>query len=54
MSTFIETVEKQLELFISVHGRRPVNGTEFAEWCEYVDKNSQTPPKQIINLLTNK
>lgn len=50
-STFIDNCERMLELFKSVYGRPPINGTEFAEWCDYYEKNTQTPPKQIINLL---
>lgn len=50
-SKFIDDCERMLELFKSVHGRQPVNGTEFAEWCEYYERNQQTTPKQIINLL---
>jgi len=39
---FISDCEKNLALFVSVHGRQPKDGEEFAEWCEYVKNNSRT------------
>jgi len=40
--SFIQNCEKQLQLFEWTHGRKPINGDEFAEWCEFMEKNSKT------------
>lgn len=45
--SFISDCENKLELFKMVHGRSPVNGEEFAKWCDTVDSartlNSRGP-----------
>lgn len=45
---FISDMEKKLELFIAVYGRKPINGTEFSEWCSHVESNSTIRERNII------
>jgi hypothetical protein len=45
MASFIDDMESKLELFVSIHGRKPVNSQEFTDWCDHVDNNSQTISK---------
>ena len=33
-------MQEKLNLFVSIHKRSPINGEEFANWCEYMDNNS--------------
>lgn len=40
--SFIQDCEKQLQMFEWTNGRKPIDGNEFAEWCEFMEKNSQT------------
>jgi hypothetical protein len=40
MSKFIDQCETNLRLFERLNGRLPSNADEFAEFCEYVSKNS--------------
>jgi hypothetical protein len=42
MSNFIAECEAKFTLFVSVHGRKPINADEYIKWCSYVDKNLQT------------
>lgn len=39
---FIKKMEGLLDLFIAVHGRRPVSGDEFVQWVAFYEANSQT------------
>lgn len=34
--------QELLDLFVSVHKRQPKDGEEFANYCEFVEKNSQS------------
>ena len=40
MSKFISDNERNLNLFERLRGRLPQNAEEFANFCEYVEKNS--------------
>lgn len=49
---FTNKMEKLLSLFISIHGRRPVSGDEFANWVAFYEANSRTTnSRDIVNLL---
>ena len=39
---FTNKMERLLSLFISIHGRRPVSGDEFANWVTFYEDNSRT------------
>jgi hypothetical protein len=44
--------QELLDLFVSVHKRQPKDGEEFANYCEFVEKNSQsTNSRGDINSL---
>lgn len=39
---FVKRMEGLLQLFISIHGRRPVSGDEFVQWVAFYEANSRT------------
>jgi hypothetical protein len=55
MSKFINKMEGLLELFIAVHGRRPISSDEFVQWVAFYEANSQTlnSRRNINQSITN-
>jgi hypothetical protein len=39
---FTRKVEGLLEVFIAVHGRRPISSDEFVQWIAFHEANSRT------------
>ena len=39
---FTKKMEGLLDLFIAVHGRRPISSDEFVEWVAFYEANSRT------------
>jgi hypothetical protein len=39
---FTRKVEGLLEVFIAVHGRRPISSDEFVQWVAFYEANSRT------------
>ena len=37
---FIKKMEGLLQLFIAIHGRRPISSDEFSEWVAFYEANS--------------
>lgn len=49
---FTNKMEKLLSLFISIHGRRPISGDEFANWVAFYEANSRTTnSRDIVNQI---
>lgn len=50
---FIKKMEGLLQLFIAIHGRRPISSDEFSNWVTFYEANSRTTNSRgnIVNLL---
>ena len=53
LSNFVTKQTKLMELFVSVHGRKPVDYEEFDKWCELYEANSRTTNSRgnIVNQI---
>ena len=39
---FVKRMEGLLDLFIAIHGRRPISSDEFANWVAFYEANQYT------------
>ena len=39
---FTNKMERLLQLFIAIHGRRPISSDEFANWVAFYEANQHT------------
>ena len=45
---FIKKMEGLLQLFIAIHGRRPISSDEFANWGAFYEANQHTTNSRRI------
>lgn len=45
---FVKRMEGLLDLFIAIHGRRPISSDEFANWVAFYEANQHTTNSRRI------